>query len=114
MENKAKDIVPPLDLCKLIPIDEFTDSVLVWERNIGLDRTEYEPVVNTRKAALDYNIICPAPTLEEVLKKLPLATCRQYFEDGDWCVELNHVVVCEPCAASAALQLWLARQKPKP
>ena len=28
--SKLEDIVPPLELCKLIPAGEFEDSVLVW------------------------------------------------------------------------------------
>ena len=28
--SELKDIVPPLELCKFIPAEEFEDSVLVW------------------------------------------------------------------------------------
>lgn len=58
---KLKDLVPPLELCEQIPERSFDDSGLVWQKNIGLDGTTYSPCVNTRKAAVVQDIICPAP-----------------------------------------------------
>ena len=29
--NKLENIVPPLEMCKLIPAGAFKESVLVWE-----------------------------------------------------------------------------------
>lgn len=65
-----EDLVPPLELCKQIPAWKFADSALVWEKNIGLDGTVYEPRINTRKASLVQNIIYPAPTLQEIIPAL--------------------------------------------
>lgn len=58
---KLEDLVSPLELCKKIPAGAFDDSGLVWQKNIGLDGTTYSPRVNTRKAAVVQDIICPAP-----------------------------------------------------
>ena len=33
--SELKDIVPPLELCKLIPAGAFEDSALVWRERIG-------------------------------------------------------------------------------
>jgi len=67
MSKKIADLVPPQELCKQIPEGAFVDSALVWERNIGLDGTEYDPVVRVRKDAIIQNIIAPAPTLIEII-----------------------------------------------
>ena len=65
------DLVPPLDLCKKIPAGEFGDSALYW----GL-LDEYLEDVMPRECGYcpsfrcgpKTEIICPAPTLQEILE----------------------------------------------
>lgn len=119
-KRELKDIVPPLELCKMIPEEKFADSVLVWVRNIGLDRTEYAPFVGTRKNALSYNIICPAPTTDEIQEALYQmseddveVTRKSKRVGGGWWVSawVNNQRVSRQSmntSATAAMKLWLA------
>ena len=111
----AENIVPSLASCLMIPSGAFADSALVWERNIGLDGTEYDPFVNTRKNALCQNILFPAPTLEEVIACFPnhmFYICRSF---GKWNVEAIDRLRMMPTAigkstvssSDAALNVWL-------
>lgn len=80
--SKLESIVPPLELCKLIPAGEFEESALVWKhheiffRGIDImDQTdrvtfradEQNDIVSTYSSTRYY----PAPTLAEILAKLP-------------------------------------------
>lgn len=116
-----ENLVPPLELCKQIPAGAFADSALVWEKNIGLDGTVYEPRINTRKASLVQNIIYPAPTLAEIMLALDKAgywcpTC--YYQAGTWHMDCEDDDPAVPAPAimdaedrdnpaTAALKLWL-------
>lgn len=61
---KENELVPPLELCKLIPEGEFADSCLVyWGEMIVLRRS-------TGKIVTDEKFY-PAPMLEEIFKALP-------------------------------------------
>ncbi|MDD3886745.1 MAG: hypothetical protein PHI35_07730 [Victivallaceae bacterium] len=64
---KLEDLVPDLELCKLIPIGEFADTALVWPSG-GLAERRCHDCKTTRGC----RIKCfPAPTLTEILEKLP-------------------------------------------
>jgi len=60
-----ESLVPPLELCKLIPAGYFADSALVWSvwNNWGVITEE----VQKRNTFAT----CPAPTLHEILLVLP-------------------------------------------
>ena len=64
--SNLKNIVPPVEMCKLIPEGEFEDSALVWYRFWGEDnvrpRDQWSGFNGERPA--------PAPTLEEVLEAI--------------------------------------------
>lgn len=125
--SKLKDIVPPLELCKMIPKGEFADSTLVW----SLVGTHYcedgmfdEIGVITRSRGRQTNIQFPAPTLAEILDELPTVWNNRFLvmldvtnkgkghqigyarlidgvldSDGDFCIQdLNPAI--------AALWLW--------
>lgn len=94
--NNLTDLVPPLELCKLIPEGEFTESPFVWveewaydtingkevECFIYLELSSGYLVVNpkpTEEVSEDIfnatgkrpvRAITPAPTLEEILEEL--------------------------------------------
>lgn len=70
--SNLESIVPPLELCKQIPAGEFEDSVLVWTahgvRSVEeLSRLEFCKNLPIRKLTF------PAPTLAEILAKIPAA-----------------------------------------
>ena len=70
--NNLESIVPPLELCRMIPAGEFEDSVLMWRERIGnISRDERVKIrepedisYKVESATVNY---FPAPTLEEVL-----------------------------------------------
>ncbi len=65
--SNLESIVPPVELCKLIPAGEFEDSAMVWVED--QDRIE---VVFPREVAqfklLDVYRMVPAPTMDEILE----------------------------------------------
>ena len=65
--SKLEDIVPPLELCRRIPAGRFEESALAWGRDVN----EGEFFVYPREDIID--IVSPAPTLAEILAKLPAA-----------------------------------------
>ena len=78
--SKLESIVPPLELCKLIPAGEFEDSVLVWlywakdESSFGnvvprILKDQFSSILPGLGAVLKAEV--PAPTLAEILAKLP-------------------------------------------
>ena len=83
--SKLESIVPPLELCKLIPAGEFEDSVLVWRDHSCLgyyvsERFAGETSDCRGEQKFDYagnvdlvimKATLPAPTLAEILAKLP-------------------------------------------
>ena len=64
--SNLKNIVPPVELCKQIPVGEFEDTALVWCRVRGEDgvcqREHWVGVFGMSPV--------PAPTLEEVLEEI--------------------------------------------
>lgn len=122
--SELKNLVPPLELCKLIPQGEFEDSALVWVVN-----GDYQPkfqIVDKRKYPFipeDGATLYPAPTLQEILVALPpygkneqiLACCVPDWADFDARVfgENWRVGYTGDCSindknpATAALKLYL-------
>ena len=60
--SKLEDLVPPLELCKLIPKGEFEDSAFV---RIG--NTQIIALRRSAKCIFTNQPHIPAPTLEEIL-----------------------------------------------
>ena len=69
---RLQDIVPPLELCKLIPAGEFEDSAMYWGDLFGVADVfprkcgdcDTFGVIQTER------YIFPAPTLQEILEEL--------------------------------------------
>lgn len=95
--SKLENLVPPLELCKQIPDGEFRDSALVWCRVRGENdvcpREQWVGVGGTRPI--------PAPTLEEIINKLPheYEDCRFYVCD-------NGIEYATHDGVEEALLLW--------
>lgn len=117
--SKLESIVPPLELCKLIPAGEFEDSVLVWDihGHGKFDKWHVEKRVNRSVRFGDYGIMSPphadipAPTLAEILAKLPegvqmrMRTARnreRHFQIYHYSYE-----TWTNLPAAAALRMWL-------
>jgi hypothetical protein len=101
--SKLEDLVPPVELCKLIPAGEFEDSAFIWDKTTSIGFWDGEdkdgnhiggfgkiPHKNyrlrqnyserTRKHIKDQDIeldVFPAPTLQEILLEIEKA--------GGWC-----------------------------
>ena len=129
--SELKDIVPPLELCKRIPAGAFEDSALVWEcyerffRGIDIigqsDRVTFRnDDQNNTVSRCSSTKYYPAPTLAEILAKLPFTDgsnrtpicCGRWVDDlSIWVVgyrnidELRKTDKNNP--AAAALRLWL-------
>ena len=73
--SNFESIVPPLELCRMIPAGEFEDSVLTWRERIGnisrdervKIREEEDISYKVESATVNY---FPAPTLEEILEAI--------------------------------------------
>ena len=117
---KLDELVPPLDLCQRIPPEAFADSALVRARIFT-----GHIVVVPREAAIenDWDILCSAPTLKEILKalpsqnrdKLPLCITPDFPDDGPgefgdaWaCGYRKYGCIIETAPETAALKLWLS------
>lgn len=95
---KLEEIVPPLELCKKIPVGEFEDSVFVWKIN-----PDYMPKFQVLDVRIypfipkDGTTLYPAPTLQEIIKNSDPAY--------DWTAKNN------PAASQSiieeALKAWL-------
>lgn len=119
---KIEDLVPPLDLCKLIPQGEFENSALVWRvPNCSFPLEDEFYGIHERGKCESWmkEKQIPAPTLQEILEDLPhddayndllvgysakvdKFTGWHIYYNGDrkrHCYDQN--------AANAALKLWL-------
>lgn len=112
---KLEKLVPPLELCKLIPAGEFEDSVLAWidHRDVYPEENA-NPSVVVRKiawAATSKKGVYPAPTLQEIMAELPACDCYRFFDKNEWTVLLVNGPVDDGVKsdnpAAAALRLWL-------
>lgn len=115
-----KDLVPQLELCKLIPAGEFADSVAIW---VFFPKSDKKFHLYLREE-IDWSKTenYPAPTLQEILAALPpygkneqiLACCVPDWADFDARVFGEHwrVGYTGDCSindknpATAALKLW--------
>ena len=74
--SNLQSIVPPGELCKLIPAGEFEDTALVWDIHGKFDKWHVEKRVKRSVRFGDYGRMSsphadiPAPTLEEVLEAI--------------------------------------------
>ena len=107
-----EQLVPPLELCQQIPQGAFADSALVWEEDFCVFG-KLPPHVVPREENTYHTIIAPAPTLQEIMAKIPMDKMLLfrfgYDEDQGWglwnerdCVQL----IDNP--ATAALRLWFS------
>lgn len=81
-----KDLVPPLELCKKIPVGEFEDSALIWIN--GNINTRFADVKNTIPPSIQKNIY-PAPTLKEILRATQPGDTGVFCShegDGNWSI----------------------------
>ena len=104
---KLEELVPPLELCKLIPQGEFEDSVALWVFFPKSDKKFHlylREDINWDKAEK-----YPAPTLEEIMAELPSCVC--YRMNKEWSVGLVNDsaenAIKDSSGATAALKLWL-------
>jgi hypothetical protein len=133
--SKLEELVPPLELCKLIPKGEFEDSAFIWDKttsvgfwdgedkdgnHIGgfgkIPHNKYRLRQNysdrCRKHLKEQDIeldIFPAPTLQEIMVELPASNI--YRIKQTWTANFindsidNGIKSKKP--ATAALKLWL-------
>ncbi len=68
--SNLTDLVPPLELCKLIPAGGFADSAFVWlEVEIPQkNQKEWRVVNRTKPVNVCHNQKYPAPTLQEIME----------------------------------------------
>lgn len=104
--SKLEDLVPPLELCKRIPEGAFADSALVHARIFT-----GHIVVVPREAAIenDWDILCSAPTLAEIMEALPKNVEYRWYE-GKFCPchpKHDPVEFADKNPPTAALKLWL-------
>jgi hypothetical protein len=105
---KLEELVPPLELCKLIPEGEFEDSALMWiEVEIPQEDKKEWRVANATKPILAcHNPKHPAPTLQEILEDLPQGV--ELSRDSEWFCSLDMTnEYYEKTPATAALKVWL-------
>lgn len=120
--SNLTDLVPPLELCKLIPAGEFEDSALMCEATLGMasrqvldiriiprQKITNNPYVD-RKLGREYYIY-PAPTLQEIMAKIPFAQVS-IFADKSFVIhprfgKERYMRYHDNNVATAALKLWL-------
>lgn len=112
MSNLEK-LVPPLELCKLIPEGEFKETVFIWmevEASATMEKT-WSLMEGTPYARNRTNRQIPAPTLEEILAKIPFAQVS-IFADKSFVIhprfgKERHMRYHDNNAATAAMKLYL-------
>lgn len=88
-QTMLEEIVPPLELCHLIPHPHFWNSAMCWRTFNKGRKDEYTIVFPT--GTLDpWDDDIPAPTLQEILKEL--VTCDLKWEDADIAATANAVI----------------------
>ena len=120
--SKLESLVPPLELCKLIPAGEFDDAAFAWVlsevvgftcRTSGCEqfsvqewqliRSNASRVIRARKRGEE---IYPAPMLEEIMGAMQF--CRVYKKTANFYVAVKEQErVPSFSGATAALKLWL-------
>ena len=102
------DIVPPLELCKMIPAGEFKGSAMVWRvpnSSFPLDDEFYEIHERDKCESWMKDKQIPAPTLEEIMSAMPY--CRVYKKTANFYVAVKeNERVPSFSGSTAALKLW--------
>ena len=102
---ELKELVPPLELCRLIPKGEFEDSALMWFSNYHFGGWHVEK----RELAIaftDNGELYPAPTLEEIMATMQF--CRVYKKSQGFFIAVKEKDrEVSRNGATAALKLWL-------
>lgn len=120
--SNLESIVPPVELCKLIPAGEFEDTALVWDIHGKFDKWHVEKRVKRSVRFGDYGRMSPphadisAPTLEEIINELPneyrdgrldIGTCYlEYITYDEFLVDDAYFCSEQDGFAAAALRLW--------
>jgi len=99
---KIEQLVPPLADCQNIPAGSFPDSAFVWHRYNRKDTW------GIARRGLPGEII-PAPTLAEIMEKLPHGVkCQKVTNYFVVIVGFDYSTVeYDANPASAALRMWL-------
>lgn len=133
--SKLESIVPPLELCKQIPAGELEESVLVWafdhqkarkyfpetnedDRFFYVENREFveDTIMSFAKCGVGNWINRPpmisAPTLAEIMAKLPPATILMMDATDVWVAIAFYgnpgvKIVKESTPEAAALRMWL-------
>lgn len=120
--SKLESLVPPLELCKLIPAGSFDDAAFAWvlsevvgftcrtsrcEQFSGQEwqiiRSNASRFIRARKRGEE---IYPAPMLEEIMGAMQF--CRVYKKTANFYVAVKEQErVPSFSGATAALKLWL-------
>lgn len=105
---ELEELVPDIELCKLIPEGEFADSCFV---RIGTDTIIPRSDVRIVNGKMQSGIY-PAPTLPELLLACPLGTEAGTEHHGDfWAshgVGYDQLLFESANSADCALKIWLA------
>lgn len=110
--SNLKSIVPPLELCKQIPVGEFEDSALVWV----YDMAALGKVMPREMVQFEGTWMIAAPTPEEIIidigkthKNPVLAYCHTYWDTTCYTGRARTEIFGmepEPTASESALRLW--------
>jgi hypothetical protein len=106
--SNLESLVPPLELCKLIPAGEFGDSALVW-LNINYVTIPWKVVArNISNYKMERNKKkIPAPTLQEIMEKLEQFSVSCLGKGYQTEAANGWNAVSDDTATTAALKLWL-------
>ena len=120
--SNLESIVPPVELCKLIPAGEFEDTALVWDIHGKFDKWHVEKRVKRSVRFGDYGVTSPphadipAPTLEEIINELPdeyndgrldIGTdYLEYITYDEFLVDDAYFCSEQDGFAAAAIRLW--------
>lgn len=109
--SNLTDLVPPLELCKLIPAGEFEDTAFQWQEatikgKVCVDIIQHYPLEWKHP---EWANLYPAPTLQEIQASMPHCSCRH--DHLGWTVVSFYVggngPEFERNPTTAALKLWL-------
>lgn len=112
---KLEELVPSIELCKLIPKGEFEDSAFCWlvkDYACVLPTSQIYPVktpfVELRRYTVKGDYI-PAPTLEEIIKELGVFNLSNYYGDENlyMCDVSFTISEVEESPVIAAFKCWL-------
>ena len=105
-----QSLVPPLELCKLIPKGEFEDScyvrgfMVISLHGYGVDFLVTREELEELKKDNTIDEYYPAPTLQEILAEL-----KGFEMIGNTCYSImkGHVIANGRNVVECALRLWL-------